>query len=209
MHQPTARIIAVLVLALLAGGCVAPAPPGNQARNGRTGQVSARTNQCGLITCRLWRKTLYQAAKDPHLRLTQAPQTRDVLVEYDEQQGKSTRLELRAYSLFAYATNTSKHPKPGFVNPAACAAMEPIPLLDATASDNPPSNGYCAVLAADRHSFVLWHNGADLGCFDLPVYREARPTVWRIALTPVCVTADAAIIGAVIGVAGLSAGMGP
>jgi hypothetical protein len=169
-----------------------------------TGCVTSSQNNAGTndgilaptTTCLLWRKTQHQPAREPRLSLSQGSQNRDVLVEYDEQSGESKKPQRRAYWLLAYSAKAPKSPKPEFVNPAAYSGLKPIPFLAATKTNAIPADGYCAVSVAGETRFDLWRDGSKLGCFDLPAYRGAPPSIFgRVFLTPFTAATDGAIIG--------------
>lgn len=168
----------------------------------------------GCVTHALWKKTSYQPAEYPRLSLASSAQANDVLVCYDEQCARSSKVRLRAYWLFAHSlndTNSFKHPKPGFINPAVCTNLSPVAILIGAAATNVIStNGYCALPASDQRSFRLWWKGTELGTYNLPIYSNAPPaTFWRVAMTPAAVAADTAIVAVIMGFWGMSAGMGP
>lgn len=182
-----AKTLLVLTLALTLAGCVT------------SSQNNAGTDRSVLsptTTHRLWRKTQHQPAREPRLSLSAGAQNRDVLVEYDEQSGESKKPQRRAYWLLAYSAKAPKSPKPEFVNPAAYSGLKPIPFLAATKTNAIPANGYCAVSVAGETRFDLWRDGSKLGCFDLPAYQGAPPSIFgRVFLTPFTTAADGAIIG--------------
>ena len=162
----------------------------------------------GLTTSVVWRIKDYHPASPPNLRLSTLPGTSDVLVQYDEQFARSHWVKPRAYWLLAYAardTNSLERPKPRFVNTATLTNLCPVMLPGGRESR--PMNGWCALPSWDQRSFTVWQNGTALGEYRLPVYSNAPPATWgRVALTPVAVTTDAAIVAAVICAAGLSRG---
>jgi hypothetical protein len=51
-----------------------------------------------------------------------------------------------------------------------------------------------------NQSFTLFLGTRDVGSYGLPVYDSERPVAEKIALTPVTMTADAAIVVVVAGV---------
>ena len=160
--------------------------------------LMAGTSGCtsGLTTSLVWRKNLYHPAATPRLCLMTSPQRDDVLVEYDECFAKSDDVRPRAYWLLAHAgsiNNPADPPKPKFVNPADCENLAPVPSV--CSESDVATNGFCYKEESGLHSFVLWHDGKMMGTCTLPIYSNAPPvTVGRVALTPVTVATDAAII---------------
>jgi hypothetical protein len=81
-------------------------------------------------------------------------------------------------------------------------------------TDAPPDHGYYAVSV--RHQFAIWHDGKEAGLYTLPVYStHGHRTFWRVVLTPLAVTADAVVVGVVVGASvaiiagpGIAGGMG-
>jgi len=161
----------------------------------------------GLTTSLVWRIKAYHPAEMPRLNLATSTQKNDVLVQYDECFAKSSTLRPRAYWLLEYAakdTNSMNRPKPEFVNLADYTNLCVVPMVKPREAI--PTNGYCVLPTANQLAFTLWRNGTELGNYNLPVYFNAPPvTFWRVALTPVTVAADTAIV---IGVVGGSAGGG-
>src|SRR5689334_3097498 len=84
---PAEIVTAALILALFTAGCATPA---------------------------LWEETWYHPAENPHLTLSLAPKVPDVLVQYDEQHGQSSRIRRRAYWLFG-SPSEPDHRLPHFV----------------------------------------------------------------------------------------------
>ena len=160
--------------------------------------LMAGTSGCttGLTTSLVWRKNLYHPAATPRICLMTSPQKEDVLVEYDECFAGSEEVRPRAYWLLAYAARINQPadpPTPKFVNPADYANLAPVPRV--CSESNVATNGYCFKEETGLRSFVLWHDGAMMGTCSLPIYSNAPPvTVGRVALTPVTVATDAAII---------------
>jgi len=81
------------------------------------------------------------------------------------------------------------------------SSSPPRYLLTTNAS---PEHGYYAVLYGDK--LLLWHDGREAGQFTLPAYStHGRTTFWRVALTPIAVSADVALVGTLLAV-GIAAG---
>jgi hypothetical protein len=157
----------------------------------------------GCVTQAVWQKSSYQPAKDPRLSLAHSAQKNDLLVCYEEECTQSGKIRSRAYWLFSYNlkdTNVLNSPKPEFVDPDTFTDLSPVLMLDGrTARNHIPTNIYCARLEANQHSFTLCRGGAECGTYNLPFYSSAPLTpFWRAAVTPVAVTADAAIAATVV-----------
>jgi hypothetical protein len=165
----------------------------------------------GLTTSLVWRIKEYHPAEVPRLTLATCDQKNDVLVQYDECFANSRQPRQRAYWLWEYAgmdTSSQRRPKPAFAEIATLTNLCAVPMVET--NEVKPRQGFYAVPAADQRSFELWRDGAALGEYRLPVYFSAPPVTWgRVLLTPVTATTDAAIVTAVIGAFGMSAGLGP
>jgi hypothetical protein len=164
----------------------------------------------GLTTSLVWRINVYHPAPVPRVSLAVTPNKDDVLVEYDECFAKSRDVRVRAYWLFKYAavdTNAMERPKPAFVPLDTFTNFCSIPVVCSTNAISPL--GYSVQSKMDSAAFTLWRNGALVGEYHLPVYSNAPPVTWgRVALTPLSVTTDAAIIAAILICIGASGGGG-
>ena len=165
----------------------------------------------GLTTALVWQVGEYHPAHLPRLQLSTVSGTNDLLVQYDECFEKSKTIRPRAYWLFTYSnrdTNSVCRPKPKFVNPERIPNLAPIKML--CGPDVATNSGYCVRKVNNPRAFELWRDGAEVGSYRLPVYTNAPPTTWgRVALTPVTVTTDTAIVATaliIIGAGGCSGG---
>jgi hypothetical protein len=147
----------------------------------------------------LWAKRTYQPAEYPRLALGVSPGGTNVLVCYDERCGKSLKSHRRAYWLFTYTATMNKHPKPKFTDPSVCLHLNPIAVFNPEQMNSLCFAGYCVAAGPNSRTFRLWRDGHEAGTFTLPVYSATAPaTFWRVALTPVAVATDVAIISAAL-----------
>jgi hypothetical protein len=157
----------------------------------------------GCMTSALWENDDLEAWKEPadkpNLQLFEgAPQT-NLLVLYDEYSERNDAVHTRAYWLKENQVKVDKHVRPQFAPdnakdhlPSVPVFYEPIPA----GMKLPP--GLCAVVANDKQSFTLYLDNRAVGLLNLPIYKDGRGRTEKIVLTPLAVTADASIVGAVI-----------
>ena len=164
---------------------------------------------CDSLTGRLWSSDIgqmnYQAAAEPALNLSQTPDQKDVLVQYDEVRSKDAKIQRRAYLLFANDKIIAAGKKPQFMTPAMAAKLQslPLPISYITNLSTVGDLTLRVVLQEDKHHFTLTSNGRAIGTFQLPDYMQHNTFV-QVLLTPATVTGDvviaAAIAAAVLGV---------
>ena len=160
---------------------------------------------CDSLTGRLWGRDLgendYQAAQEPDLKLSQTPDRKDVLVQYDEMRDKDAKIRHRAYFLYADDEIIKSGKKPRFLTAAAASKVQGAPLTIGYATNLSPAGGMTlrAVLAEDKHHFTLVSNGSEIGTYQLPDYTRHNPCA-QVALTPAAVTGDVIICASVVGI---------
>jgi hypothetical protein len=179
----------------------------------------------GCATPALWTDVRRIPAEDPHLALALATDATDVLVSYDEAPPKlEKKCPRSSYWLFAFANTPSRSQKhlPNFESATLTGSLAPIPVIDVGASNDTsasnseqpprgetgttpspnfdlPTHGYYAVTTPGTNSFHLFQQGRDLGEFALPYYAPAPlPTGAKIALTPLAVAFDLALIAVAV-----------
>ncbi|HWY77045.1 MAG TPA: hypothetical protein VN281_15585 [Verrucomicrobiae bacterium] len=161
-------------------------------------------NGCTTATSALWGRKVYHPSETKDVSLWFSPSRRDLLVRYCEDVNDSTNSQLRAYWLFASTNSASSTEAPIFVNQTNYDELVSVPVLGSRKGlkDVDSETGYCAIdrnrgLSFDfryRESLEVWRDGGKIGKFKLPEYTEweGRNT-WRVALTPLAVTGDAAL----------------
>jgi hypothetical protein len=164
------RALLCLALALLAGGCT-------------------------TATSALWDRQKDHPADRPLIRLAYSPQQGDILVRYNEQLNKSTIVAERAYWLFASANSSATRKPPVFADDANLDHLQVIPVFQ---SKNDLKHlapvGYSAFAIPTDCKFELCQDGKQIRRYRLPNYsRWGDVTSWRVALTPLAVTGDAAL----------------
>jgi hypothetical protein len=166
-----------------------------------TGCETAR--ECSL-TYKLWNNSdlsrFAEPAPEPHLALYAVPAGNDVLVQYDEAHENKESTRRRAYFLARNLKRITERKKPRFADPQIASRLERIAMDDGesglTNSTAMPKGSYHK---ESREFSLSGIPGLD-GRYALPVYEETSGDVTRAALTPLTVTGDTLIVGAVAGV---------
>ena len=149
------------------------------------------------LTGRLWNERDYVVpSPDPKLALSQTPQ--GILVQYDASYERNGALHRCAYYLEPNFKRVAAGQKPIFVNPAKPGPQTVIPIFPCPAADKPPPE-LCAAWSSNFCTFTIYRRGQVLGPCNLPVFKDRRETATQVALTPLAVTGDASVVGAVAG----------
>lgn len=173
MQRPS-RIVLLLLLPLLASGC---------------------------MTHRLWTESGLDdwngPAPAPNLRLFEDQRHHDLLVVYDEYSERKCITRPRAYFLYRNQDLLVQHKCPHFVKTGVATKMPAVPLFHSLPGST--YEGACAVAETNSPNFIVLLNGHELGSNELPVYNDGIGQTERLALTPVATTIDLTIIGGVLG----------
>lgn len=172
------RAILCLALALLAGGCT-------------------------TATSALWDRQKDSPADHPLIRLMFDPQRQDILVCYDGRMSNDSGFVERDYWLFASTNSLANHGVPIYDENPDFVHLVRLPLFQFKKDlKEAPPTGYFALAGPTSRKFELWGDGTKIGTYQLPEHSEwGRATVWRVALTPLAVTGDAALtVGAAAGI---------
>ncbi len=161
---------------------------------------------CGC-TSELWdQKTFahsYQPAVPNKLRLYYSSKREDILVQYDELKDLENAVRTRSYWLGQNMLRANPDREPHFVSAKKSRGLIPIPI-----TETPPTNTlsgslkFYAVARRDDDFFTLYSGDGPPDPFQLPRYRDPTQKVKQIALTPLTVGVDAAVVGAVVGAIG-------
>jgi hypothetical protein len=145
-------------------------------------------------------------APDPNLKISQTRDRKDFLVQYDEVRDRDSSAKRRAYWLFASKRRLEKGKKPHFVNPRQANGLQAV-LVETNSVPDAVEDSAArpgAVLLSDHRHFTLVADGGEVGTFCLPVYADRTSRAELVALTPVTVLGDTAVVvGAVAAVVGL------
>jgi hypothetical protein len=155
---------------------------------------------CGCdysITGRLWQERDYVVpAPNPHLALFQT--AHGILVQYDASYERDGGFRRQAYYLEPNLKNTAARQKPILVDSAKAGPKTAILIFTSLAVNAVPPPLY-AICSTNQSTFTLYRQAESLGPCELPVYKDRRETATQAALTPLAVTGDASIVGAVAG----------
>jgi hypothetical protein len=159
----------------------------------------------GCATQALWNNGNLEAVKEPansiNLHLFDAKQQNDLLVVYDEYSERNDVIHTRAYFLYQNQNRINQNHAPHFVNTNLMSRFPSVPVFydSKICGTNRPQTLY-AIATANNESFTLYSGGQKLDSYSLPTYNDGRGRVEKIALTPVAVTADIAIVGGYFGI---------
>ena len=160
----------------------------------------ALTNGC--VTRALWQndnlETWNQPNLNPNIRIFASQDHSDMLVVYDEYSERADRKRTRAYWLNENEKQLAQRHAPHFVS--TNSFLTPIPVIPAATNQiSFPPPPY-ARIEADQQSFTLFlDDHSQAGPYNLPTYNDGKGKVEKFFLTPVAVTADATIVGGVVG----------
>ena len=148
-----------------------------------------------------------EPAPDPHLALFETPAHTNLLVAYDAFSEKHSVVKRQAYYLQPNQARIKAGKAPKLVSPATAAGMSSIPVLGAKAIVTIPLTQLTnyAILAESGREFSLHPQAEPVDGFPLPVYPESTGTMICVALTPVAVVGDTAMVGLVAGFVALIA----
>lgn len=154
----------------------------------------------GCVTSALWEEgrfvRFHEPAAPPNLRLFESPEKQDILVQYDEWQELKEKLKKRTYWLGTERQPFANPHKPRFVSSGATEGLLSIPIYNSADSLTQTNAVLAAVTRWNPTGFTLYSGDRVLGYFVLPVYDNGSSTTKKVLLTPLAVTADAAIIAA-------------
>ena len=157
----------------------------------------------GCATNALWNKTDLDAWNEPaqnaDVRLFDARHKKDFLVVYDEYSERHDSIYTRAYFLNQNQKGVAQGQKPHFINARLSHKLPPVPIFQALPESNTNfSQTIYAVISTNKQSFSIY-SGKEKTDYSLAVYNDGRGQIYRIALTPVAVTADLTIVGGFLG----------
>ncbi len=157
----------------------------------------------GCATNALWNKTDLDAWNEPaqnaDVHLFDARHKKDFLVVYGEYSERHDSIHTRAYFLNQNQERVALGEKPHFVRVRGSHKLTPVPILQSL----PESNTYSsrtiyAVISSNKPSFTIYSGEAKTD-YSLAVYNDGQGQIYRVALTPVAVTADLTVVGGFLG----------
>src|SRR5688572_10300938 len=138
---------------------------------------------CSCVTATLWEDKALDGFNKPasQANLQVSRWNGDWLVQYDEVNENSVRIRRRAYFLHANDERVRGCKTPHFLDgPVATSSEGRVELLES------------------GKEFTLHDGDTVVGTYHLPVYPKTSGRVKQILLTPLTVTADAAIVSACV-----------
>ncbi|HVM47346.1 MAG TPA: hypothetical protein VMU04_04930 [Candidatus Acidoferrum sp.] len=160
------------------------------------------------LTCKLWDTHDFtswnEPAPDSKLALFETADGADLLVQYDALSDRHSDVIRQAYLLEENRLRLESGKKPRLVPPEQAEHLRAVPVVRvgaAITNPAPPAPTY-AVCTNTGRTFVLYRPGASPLGAELPVYCESSGTPVRIALTPLAVAGDTAMLGGVLAVVG-------
>ncbi len=152
----------------------------------------------GCATPALWSKKnrigSFKPSPKPNLVLFHSDLRGDVLVLYDEQIDKKSGVKRRAYYLFENKDIIQKGSAPNFVSPQETNSLAVIPILPDEGVAEDQLRDLFAVTSDSPHQVTLYYDGGCVGTYALPAYQGTTHKWARIAVTPLAVGADGALI---------------
>jgi hypothetical protein len=148
----------------------------------------------------LWQNTDWDCkpASNPNLRVFNAIQKHDLLVVYDEVSERTKAVHTRAYLLYQNQERVLLQKRPHFVSTNLVRNLAPVPLFHAPQpGTNIPEPLYIVAPQYDV-TFTVCSNQTAGNSYSLPWYSDRVGQVERFFFSPVAITVDAALVGAVI-----------
>lgn len=153
----------------------------------------------GCATTALWQSTNLEdwnePADDAHLCLFQTSDEKNYLVVYNEYSERQDSVHIRAYLLDQNQKRIKERRAPYFTNSNLVHGLKAVPVFS---SPLVPGADSPSVFAVEGHECFTLYENANTNAYDLPVYNDGRGKIYRVALTPPAVIADATIIGGVL-----------
>jgi hypothetical protein len=157
----------------------------------------------GGCTSALWKQETFarrfQPANPVNLELFYSESRKDILVAYDETTDKDTKVERRQYWLERDNITVNRERKPHFVSARAAEGLKKIPVEEEAPAGTAGKEDLVVVARQDDDFFTLYSGGEKLDPYKLPAYPDPSRRAKQVLLTPLAVTLDATIIGAVMG----------
>jgi hypothetical protein len=159
----------------------------------------------GCTTSALWTESAMdnwnQPAVKSNLRLFAAGPPQDFLVVYDEYSDRHQTNTARAYFLYQNLERMAQKHGPHFVSVARAKGMAPVPVFPATIGSGTDHLARPFVISSTNDAaFTLYYSDGGSDLYHLPIYNDGTGKYKRAALTPLTVTADAAIAASIVGV---------
>ena len=155
------------------------------------------------ITGRLWDAggvNRCMPASKPNLKLYRTPDSKDVLVTYDELREKNDSIRRRAFFFRSNVRRLEDRKRPKFISPGKVAELKLVPVAEAGNTNAAFGDVILVKISGDGQEFTLIWFGTDLGPYALPVYVDRGSEVRRALLTPLATTGDVIVVVVVVAV---------
>ena len=155
-------------------------------------------------TTALWEEDrfarFHQPANPTNLRLFHSSRNQNVLVEYEEIREGDNLTRRRAYWADLNVKRLEAGRKPRFVSIQDAPDLVSIPMVDAPGVGKAlPTEGLCAILSTNGHSFTLYSKNKECFGQTLPTYYDGSLRRFKqVILTPFAVAMDVTIIVPII-----------
>lgn len=150
-------------------------------------------------TYALWNNGNLDAYKEPaptaNLRLFASQKQSDFLVVYSEYSERNDSIHTRAYWLNKNESRVENKRIPAFARKNSVDHLPAIPVFYALPDKTDLNWNLYAVCNTNLDTFTLYSDNREIGSYVLPFYKDRWGTIEKVALTPVTVTADTAIVG--------------
>jgi hypothetical protein len=140
-----------------------------------------------------------EPAPNPDLHLFESKQGTDYLVVYKEYSERTDSFHGRAYWLNKNQTRVERQKAPVFAGRKQTRKLTAVPVFYSMPQEE-FTKGIYAVCDTNQQSFALFSGNRQVGSYDFPVYEDKLGNVEKVALTPLAVTADVSVAGAIVAV---------
>jgi len=158
----------------------------------------------GCVTHALWSNGSFdewnEPSQTPNLRVYLRPDHKDLLAVYNEYSGRHDSTQTRAYWVYENDSRTMKRHRPEFIGTNAAEGLIPMPLFTNALPQTNSPDFLCVRMLSPGREFAVYSGDRQVSLHELPAYNDGAGLSARIALTPVTVTVDAAIIAVVVGI---------
>ncbi|PYK62695.1 MAG: hypothetical protein DME21_05465 [Verrucomicrobia bacterium] len=138
-------------------------------------------------------------APKPNLKLYRTPDSKDVLVTYDELRERNDSIRRRAFFFKPNVRRLEDRKRPKFISAEKVLELKLVPVAEAGKTNAPVGEVIFARITVDNQEFTLTWFGTDLGPYALPVYVDRSSEFRRALLTPLATTGDVIVVVLVVG----------
>jgi hypothetical protein len=140
-----------------------------------------------------------EPAPTPNVRLYESQKKNDILVVYNEYSERNDSTHTRAYWLNKNENRVKDNRTPAFARKNSVDHLPPVPVFYSLPEMPESNRNLYAVCNTNFNTLALYSGNREIGSYALPIYKDRQGTVEKVALTPVTVTTDAAMVGGYVG----------